>query len=123
MCKFRVTLTGSVGMGYAERLGYRFVQEVIAAVEVIHQKYTDVHTLIDMGGEDSKMIFFEDGKIPDIRMNGSCAGGTGAFIDQTALLLNTTTQELNTPCRRSRHYLSYSIPLRCIFKNRHTKPY
>ena len=96
LCKFRVTLTGSVGMGYAERLGYRFVQEVIAAVEVIHQKYTDVHTLIDMGGEDSKMIFFEDGKIPDIRMNGSCAGGTGAFIDQTALLLNTTTQELNT---------------------------
>ena len=95
-CKFRVTLTGSVGMGYAERLGYRFVQEVIAAVEVIHQKYPDVHTLIDMGGEDSKMIFFEDGKIPDIRMNGSCAGGTGAFIDQTALLLNTTTQELNT---------------------------
>lgn len=94
-CKFRVTLTGSVGMGYAERLGYRFVQEVIAAVEVIHQKYPDVHTLIDMGGEDSKMIFFEDGKIPDIRMNGSCAGGTGAFIDQTALLLNTTTQELD----------------------------
>ena len=94
-CKFRVTLTGSVGMGYAERLGYRFVREVIAVVEVIHQKYPDVHTLIGMGGEDSKMIFFEDGKIPDIRMNGSCAGGTGAFIDQTALLLNTTTQELD----------------------------
>lgn len=95
-CKFRITLTGSVGMGYAERLGYRFVQEVISAVEVIHQKYPDVHTLIDMGGEDSKMIFFTEGKIPDIRMNGSCAGGTGAFIDQTALLLNTTTQDLNT---------------------------
>lgn len=95
-CKFRITLTGSVGMGYAERLGYRFVQEVISAVEVIHQKYPDVHTLIDMGGEDSKMIFFTEGKIPDIRMNGSCAGGTGAFIDQTALLLNTTTQDLDT---------------------------
>lgn len=94
-CKFRVTLTGSVGMGYAERTRCRFVQEVIAAVEVIRQKHPDVHTLIDIGGEDSKMIFFEEGKIPDIRMNGSCAGGTGAFIDQTALLLDTTTQELD----------------------------
>lgn len=110
-CKFRITLTGSVGMGYAEKLGYRFVQEVISAVEVIHQKYPAVHTLIDMGGEDSKMIFFTEGKIPDIRMNGSCAGGTGAFIDQTALLLNTTTQELNTLAAKADTI--YPIASRC----------
>lgn len=75
--------TGSVGMGYAETLGGTFVQEVICAAEVIRERYPDVKTLIDIGGEDSKMIFFEPGRVPDIRMNGNCAGGTGAFIDQT----------------------------------------
>lgn len=95
LCKFKTVITGSVGMGYAERLNIPFEQEVIAAAEVIRQRYPDVHTFIDMGGEDSKMIFFEQGKVPDIRMNGSCAGGTGAFIDQTAMLMGIETEELN----------------------------
>ena len=59
---------------------------MIAAAEVI-KRHPEVHTLIDIGGEDAKMIFFEPGVPPDIRMNGSCAGGTGAFIDQMATLL------------------------------------
>lgn len=54
-----------------------------------------------MGGEDSKMIFFEQGKVPDIRMNGSCAGGTGAFIDQTATLLGVETIELDELARNA----------------------
>lgn len=92
----QVMMTGSVGMGYAERMGLDFEQEVIAASEVIKQLYPGIHTLIDMGGEDSKMIFFEEGRVPDMRMNGNCAGGTGSFIDQTATLLGVETAELNT---------------------------
>ena len=102
-CWLNVVLTGSVGMGYAERLNLGFIQEVVAAAETIKQRYPKVRTFIDMGGEDSKMIFFEDGKVPDIRMNGSCAGGTGAFIDQTATLLGVETNELNA--------LAATIPL------------
>ena len=93
--KVRLVITGSVGMGYAQRLGIGFVQEVVAAAETVRQRYPEVRTFIDMGGEDSKMIFFEKGKVPDIRMNGSCAGGTGAFIDQTAMLFHVETKELN----------------------------
>ncbi|MCQ2286047.1 MAG: acyl-CoA dehydratase activase [Bacteroidales bacterium] len=95
-CMLKLVITGSVGMGYAQRLNLSFVQEVVAAAETIRQRYPDVSTFIDMGGEDSKMIFFEKGKVPDIRMNGSCAGGTGAFIDQTAMLFHIDTQELNS---------------------------
>lgn len=94
-CELNIVLTGSVGMGFAERLGYAFVQEVVAAAETIKRRYPEVRTFVDMGGEDSKMIFFDEGKAPDIRMNGSCAGGTGAFIDQTASLFGIETQELN----------------------------
>lgn len=93
--KVRLVITGSVGMGYAQRLDIGFVQEVVAAAETVRQRYPEVRTFIDMGGEDSKMIFFEKGKVPDIRMNGSCAGGTGAFIDQTAMLFHVETKELN----------------------------
>ena len=110
-CSFRVMITGSVGMGYAERLGFNFAQEVVAAAEVVKQNYPDVHTFIDMGGEDSKMIFFTEGKVPDIRMNGSCAGGTGAFIDQTASLLGVNTIELNNLAQQSTTI--YPIASRC----------
>lgn len=104
-------ITGSVGLGYAERLGIPFVQEVVAASETIKTLYPEVKTFIDIGGEDSKMIFFEEGKIPDIRMNGNCAGGTGAFIDQTATLLNLTPSELDTLAKKST--IIYPIASRC----------
>ena len=110
-CRARIVITGSVGMGYAQRHGFGFVQEVVAAAETIKQRYPEVRTFIDMGGEDSKMIFFEKGKVPDIRMNGSCAGGTGAFIDQTATLLNVQTAELNTLAAQSQTI--YPIASRC----------
>lgn len=110
-CQLRIIITGSVGMGYAERLNLHFSQEVIASAEVIKQNYPDVSTFIDIGGEDSKMIFFEKDKIPDIRMNGSCAGGTGAFIDQTATLLGINTNELNTLAEQASNI--YPIASRC----------
>ena len=110
-CDLRMVVTGSVGMGFAERLGLTFTQEVVASVRTIRTLYPEVSTFIDMGGEDSKMIFFEDGKIPDIRMNGSCAGGTGAFIDQTASLIGVTTAELNNLAAQSTTI--YPISSRC----------
>ena len=109
--KVSVAITGSVGMGYATRLGVPFVQEVIAAAEVVKQMYPEVHTLVDIGGEDSKMIFFEPGRVPDMRMNGNCAGGTGAFIDQTATLLGVDVTEINGLAAKAEHV--YPIASRC----------
>ncbi|MDR1458728.1 MAG: acyl-CoA dehydratase activase-related protein, partial [Bacteroidales bacterium] len=110
-CWLNIVLTGSVGMGYAEKTGIRFVQEVVAAAELIKKQYPQVHTFIDIGGEDSKMIFFEKGKIPDIRMNGNCAGGTGAFIVQTAALLEIDIAELNRLAESAKNI--YPIASRC----------
>ena len=92
--RYRMMITGSAGMGVADRVGIPFLQEVIASVEVIRKRYPKAYTLIDLGGEDAKMVFFENGKQPDIRMNGACAGGTGAFIDQMADLMNISVDEL-----------------------------
>lgn len=91
---FTINISGSAGMGIGERVGIPFVQEVVAAVEVVKNVYPAAHTLIDLGGEDAKMVFFSEGRHPDIRMNGSCAGGTGAFIDQMASLMNISVEEL-----------------------------
>lgn len=107
----RIVVTGSVGMGIAERSGVPFVQEVVAAAETIRCLYPDVRTFIDIGGEDSKMIFFEEGKVPDIRMNGLCAGGTGAFLDQTAALLSISLHELNELAAQAETI--YPIASRC----------
>ena len=110
-CYLNSTITGSVGMGYAERLHIPFVQEVVAAAELIKKQFPDIYTFVDIGGEDSKMIFFEKGKSPDIRMNGSCAGGTGAFIDQTAAILGVETIELNQLAATAENI--YPIASRC----------
>ena len=106
-----VKVTGSAGMGISEKAGIAFIQEVVAASEVVQRKYPDVRTLIDIGGEDSKMIFFFPDRPPDIRMNGSCAGGTGAFIDQMATLLNTPVQEFDRLAQQ--HDQVFPIASRC----------
>ncbi len=104
-------VTGSAGIGLSEKIGTPFVQEVVAATEVIKQQYPDVHVLMDIGGEESKLIFFENGKNPDIRMNGNCAGGTGAFIDQMASLLNIPMQEVSEVAASATQI--YPIASRC----------
>ena len=91
----RMAVTGSAGMGISERCGITFVQEVIASCELIMKKFPAIKTLVDIGGEDAKMIFFRENKSPDIRMNGNCAGGTGSFIDQMATILNVEVSELS----------------------------
>jgi len=91
----RAACTGSGAMGLAESAGVPFVQEIIAAAALAAARYPALGSLVDIGGEDSKLILFEAGRAPDIRMNGNCAGGTGAYIDQMALLLDRTIGELD----------------------------
>ncbi|NQU62729.1 MAG: CoA protein activase, partial [SAR324 cluster bacterium] len=110
-CSVALQITGSAGMGISEKIGIPFIQEIIATDVFIKTHHPEVKTLIDIGGEDSKMIFFNDDKLPDIRMNGNCAGGTGAFIDQIASLLNIETQDLNTLA--ANYQTVYPIASRC----------
>jgi predicted CoA-substrate-specific enzyme activase len=91
----KVAFSGSAGMGIAEHLGQPFIQELIAANTAALKLYPDIRSLIDIGGEDAKLVLFHNLKKPDIRMNGSCAGGTGAYIDQMASLLNVPVAELD----------------------------
>ena len=96
---FSIAMTGSAGMGISERHQLPFVQEVVASVHVVQTVYPQTRTLIDLGGEDAKMVFFNENGHPDIRMNGSCAGGTGSFIDQMADLMHISVDELaSKPC-------------------------
>ena len=86
-------ISGSAGLGLAEAAHIPFIQEVFATGEVVKLKEPDTSCVIELGGEDAKIIFFDGGL--DERMNGSCAGGTGAFIDQMSTLLNITVDELD----------------------------
>jgi predicted CoA-substrate-specific enzyme activase len=104
-------ITGSAGMGVSERYAIPFIQEVIASAEVIRQLYPRVRTLVDIGGEDAKVIFFGADGVPDIRMNGSCAGGTGAYIDEMATLLNVSVSDLSGLAEQ--HTQIYPMASRC----------
>lgn len=107
----QVMFTGSIGMGIADRLLLPFNQEVISSIKFVQEKYPEVKTFIDIGGEDAKMIFFTQGQQPDIRMNGSCAGGTGAFIDQMATLLAIPIEEMDQYAGKAT--TTYPIASRC----------
>ncbi|MBQ9783048.1 MAG: 2-hydroxyacyl-CoA dehydratase, partial [Clostridia bacterium] len=106
---FTVALSGSAGLGLAEACGIPFVQEVFATGEVVKQREPDATAVIELGGEDAKILFFEGGT--DERMNGSCAGGTGAFIDQMATLLNLDADEMDRLSLN--HSRIYPIASRC----------
>ena len=102
-------ISGSAGLGLAQAAKVPFVQEVFATGEVVKQPEPDTSVVIELGGEDAKIIFFDGGI--DERMNGSCAGGTGAFIDQMATLLNVTADELDELSLGSQRL--YPIASRC----------
>ena len=102
-------VSGSAGMGLAEDLGIPFVQEVYATRTATKKYIPDADVVIELGGEDAKILFLTGSM--EVRMNGSCAGGTGAFIDQMATLLSITPDELNTIAGQSQR--SYSIASRC----------
>lgn len=106
---FTVCITGSAGLGLANSAEIPFVQEVHAAFLAVKKKYPDADSVIELGGEDAKIIFLTGGV--EQRMNGSCAGGTGAFIDQMATLLGITADELDKLSLRSQKI--YPIASRC----------
>ena len=88
-----VCITGSGGMAMAEKVRIPFVQEVIAETRAVKALYPETDVIIELGGEDAKVTYL--GQTAEHRMNGSCAGGTGAFIDQMATLLQTDASGLN----------------------------
>lgn len=106
---YSVSITGSAGLGLSQRSGINFVQEVQAAFIAIRRFYPDADVAIELGGEDAKIIFITGGT--EQRMNGSCAGGTGAFIDQMATLLNVTVQEMDELALKAQKI--YPIASRC----------
>ena len=91
--KVSVAISGSGGMGIANDLDVAFVQEVHATAIVVKKELPEAKTVIELGGEDAKIIFLEHGT--DARMNGTCAGGTGAFIDQMSSLLHIDNDEFD----------------------------
>jgi len=105
-----ISVTGSVGMATAKQLDAEFVQEVVAAVTYTRHCHPEAKALIDIGGEDAKVVFFNS-KTTDLRMNGNCAGGTGAFIDQMALLMGTDNKGLNDLAMQATSV--YPIAARC----------
>jgi len=92
--KMYFNFTGSAGMLLANDLKVQFTQEVISATKAIKKQKREIDCCIELGGEDAKIIFF-DGNNVEQRMNGTCAGGTGAFIDQMATLLDVDSNQLN----------------------------
>ena len=105
----RIVITGSAGLGVAKAADIDFVQEVYATAAAVNQYIPDTDAVIELGGEDAKIIFF--GGALEERMNGSCAGGTGAFIDQMATLMNVTVNELDELSLK--HEKIYPIASRC----------
>ena len=107
--RVKLVITGSAGLGVAKAAGLDFVQEVYATAAAVNTYIPDTDAVIELGGEDAKIIFF--GGALEERMNGSCAGGTGAFIDQMATLMNVTVNELDELSLR--HEKIYPIASRC----------
>ena len=105
-----ICVTGSVGMATAELLKAEFVQEVVAASIYAHNAHPEAKALIDIGGEDAKVVFF-DGHKQELRMNGNCAGGTGAFIDQMSVLMGVDNQKMSELAMHATHI--YPIAARC----------
>ena len=104
-----VNVTGSGGMLVANWLDLPFVQEVVASTEAVERLIPETSVVIELGGEDAKIIFLNNPV--EQRMNGTCAGGTGAFIDQMAILLKTDAPGLNELAKK--HTTIYPIAARC----------
>ncbi|KAB8294512.1 acyl-CoA dehydratase activase-related protein [Bifidobacterium avesanii] len=105
----RFAITGSGGLELANQLGCEFIQEVIAETDAINVTHPEADVIIELGGEDAKITYLKP--VPEQRMNGSCAGGTGAFIDQMATLLNTDAPGLNELAKQ--YKTLYPIASRC----------
>ena len=117
--EYTIALTGSGAMSCAKFLDLPFIQEVVACKRAVEKYIPKTHVVIELGGEDAKIIYF--GKSIEQRMNGTCAGGTGAFIDQMASLLNTDASGLNELAKH--HKMIYPIASRCgVFAKTDVQP-
>ncbi|MDR2976055.1 MAG: acyl-CoA dehydratase activase, partial [Streptococcaceae bacterium] len=115
-----LAITGSGGMGLAEVIDVPFVQEVIASSITIEKFIPQTDVMIELGGEDAKMTFFDNGT-QELRMNGTCAGGTGAFIDQMAALLKVDANGVNELAKN--YEKIYPIASRCgVFAKTDVQP-
>ena len=118
-CKYTLTMTGSGAIALAKYLEVNFVQEVIACKNAISEYVPETDVCIELGGEDAKIIYFD--QTIEQRMNGSCAGGTGSFLDQMAVLLNTSTEGLNELAKNGNTI--YPIASRCgVFAKADVQP-
>ena len=114
-----IAITGSGGLLLAQWLGIEFVQEVIASKTAVETFIPQTDVVIELGGEDAKIIYFDNGI--EQRMNGTCAGGTGAFIDQMSALLDTDAGGLNELAKS--HSTIYPIASRCgVFAKTDVQP-
>lgn len=104
-----IGMSGSAGMGIADAFGISFIQEVYATRVAANKYLNNVDCIIELGGEDAKILFLTNGL--EVRMNGTCAGGTGAFIDQMATLLNISIDKMNEYA--SHHQKIFTIASRC----------
>ena len=107
--KAKLAISGSAGMGMAESVQVPFVQEVYATRVAANRLSDGADVVIELGGEDAKILFLTGGM--EVRMNGSCAGGTGAFIDQMATLLKMTADEMDEAAGKAEK--TYTIASRC----------
>ena len=107
--EFTLALTGSGAMSAAQFLDVPFIQEVVSCKRAVEKYIPKTDVVIELGGEDAKIIYF--GKSIEQRMNGTCAGGTGAFIDQMASLLHTDPEGLNDLAKD--YKIIYPIASRC----------
>ncbi len=111
---FSLAVCGSGGQPLAEGLRAYYVQEVVANSIVIRSRYTKTRSAIELGGQDAKVIFFTEDEVSrrlnaaEMRMNGSCAGGTGAFIDQIAELLDVSIENFNSLAAEGKHVFPIS---------------
>ena len=105
-----IAISGSAGLGLVKENNIPFVQEVYATSELVKELAPQTNVVIELGGEDAKVIFFDKSGC-DERMNGTCAGGTGAFIDQMATLLNVSLEEMDQLSLKSTRI--YPIASRC----------
>ncbi len=108
-CDLKLRITGSGALNLAGVLNIEFVQEVVAVASALQKEHPQTDVAIELGGEDAKIIYFKGGM--EERMNGVCAGGTGAFIDQMAALLQTDAEGLNREAEKYQHI--YPIAARC----------
>ena len=105
----KLMISGSAGMGMADRCALPFIQEVYATRVAARRLVPDTDVIIELGGEDAKILFLSHGM--EVRMNGSCAGGTGAFIDQMASLLQVSADELDQEAAKAEKV--YTVASRC----------